>query len=145
MKIYQLLVVALITLSTSCIGNQPKEAKAFDQKMTETIAIHDEIMPKMSKINQLLSQLETKMDSTNVENFEPAMEDLKLGHDKMMSWMKSFGDEFSKTEINQGIQIKNVDSLKQRLEVLEKSHQTAEDMNEHIKKSIEQAEKLLNQ
>ncbi|WP_445159258.1 hypothetical protein [Mesohalobacter salilacus] len=112
--------------------------------MTETIAIHDEVMPKMSKINQLLSQLETKMDSTNVEKFQPAMEDLKSGHDKMMTWMKSFGDEFSKTEINQGIQLENVDSLKQRLKALKQSHIMAEDMKAHIQKAIEEAEALVN-
>ncbi|RRO20272.1 hypothetical protein EIG84_04930 [Flavobacteriaceae bacterium 14752] len=144
MKITQLLLAGLVFFLISCSDSKPKEVTEFNKKMTETIAIHDEVMPKMSKINQLLSQLETKMDSTNVEKFQPAMEDLKSGHDKMMTWMKSFGDEFSKTEINQGIQLENVDSLKQRLKALKQSHIMAEDMKAHIQKAIEEAEALVN-
>ncbi|MBS3737823.1 hypothetical protein [Mesohalobacter halotolerans] len=144
MKTTHLLLIGLITVFASCSDTQPKEAKAFDQKMTKTIAIHDEVMPEMSKINQLISQLETKMDSTNIENYQPAIDNLKSGHDKMMSWMKSFGDEFSKSEINQGIQVKNVDSLKQHLKTLDKSFQEAKDMRDHIQEAIQEAEALIN-
>lgn len=143
MKISHLLVFILFGLMMSCADSTPKEVAAFDQKMDETITIHDEVMPEMSKINKLIIQLEAQKDSTNLEKYQPAIEDLKTGHDKMMSWMKSFGDEFSKTEINQGIQLKDVDSLKQRLKELEKSYKDAEAMQNHIQEAIRNAETLL--
>lgn len=143
MKTHLYLIILFLGFVVSCADSTPKEASEFDQKMKETIAIHDEVMPEMGKINQLMSRLETKMDSTNLEQYKPAIENLKTGHDKMMSWMKSFGDEFSRTEINQGIQIANVDSLKQRLQALEKSYQEAEDMQNHIDSAIKKAEDLL--
>ena len=127
----------------SCADSQPKEAKLFDQKMAETIAIHDDVMPKMTKITTLITTLESKADSTNAEVYEPTILKLKTGHDKMMEWMKSFGDEFSKTEINQGIQLRNSDSLKLRLKVLEESKQEAEDMKAHVMDAISNAEALL--
>lgn len=144
MNITKLILVGLICISASCGDSQPKEADEFDQKMTKTIAIHDEVMPQMSKINLLINQLETKMDSTNVEKYQPAIKNLKAGHDKMMSWMRSFSDEFSKAEINQGIQLKDADSLKQRLKRLESSYNDAEEMKSHIQEAIKEAEALVN-
>lgn len=144
MKFFQLLLVGLIAILTSCSDTQPKEAKAFDQKMEKTIAIHDEVMPEMSKINQLINELEAKMDSTNIDHYQPAIESLKSGHGKMMSWMKSFGDEFNKTEINQGIQVKDEDSLKQRLKALDESFNEAKAMKTHIEEAIKKAESLVN-
>ena len=143
MKTKLFLLLSIIALLISCADSKPEEAKIFDLKMIETIAIHDEVMPKMGKINQLLSQLETQMDSTNVDKIKPVKEDLKTGHDKMMAWMKSFGDEFSTTEINQGIQLKDEDSLKQRLEALDKSYDDAEDMRNHLQEAIQKAEALV--
>jgi len=143
MKTPYFLLTILISLMISCADSTPEEAIEFDQKMEETIAIHDAVMPEMGKINKLLSQLETQIDSTNIEEFKPAIENLKNGHDKMMSWMKSFGDEFSKTEINQGIQLKDIDSLKLRLEALDKSYEQAEDMKNHIQEAIKEAEALV--
>ena len=143
MKTPYFLFAILLGLIISCGDSTPQEAVDFNQKMKETIAIHDEVMPEMGKINQLMSKLETQMDSTNVEQYKPAVENLKIAHDKMMSWMRSFGDEFSRTEINQGIQLKNVDSLKQRLKALDKSFQEAEDMQNHIQEAIKNAEDLL--
>ena len=143
MKTKLFLLLSIVALLISCTDSKPEEAKLFDQKMTETIDIHDEVMPKMSKINELLSQLETQMDSTNVDKIKPVKEDLKTGHDKMMAWMKSFGDEFTKTEINKGIQIKDIDSLKQRLDAINKSYDEAEDMRNHMQEAIQKAEALV--
>jgi hypothetical protein len=67
-----------------------------------------------------------------------------VGHDKMMNWMKAFGDDFSSAEITQGIQLKNVDSLKSRLKVLDKSYQDAVDMRDHILSALDNAESLEN-
>ncbi len=143
MKLSYIIYTFLILLIISCGDSKPKEVEQFNLKMDKTIAIHDEVMPEMTKINQLIGKLEAKMDSTNIEKYKPAVEDLKTGHDKMMTWMKDFGDEFSKTEINQGIQLKDADSLKSRLEALDVSYKQAQDMRNHIQEAISNAELLL--
>lgn len=143
MKLSYIIYTFLILLIISCGDSKPKEVEQFNLKMDKTIAIHDEVMPEMTKINQLIGKLEAKMDSTTTEKYKPAVEDLKTGHDKMMTWMKDFGDEFSKTEINQGIQLKDADSLKSRLEALDVSYKQAQDMRNHIQEAISNAELLL--
>lgn len=143
MKLSHIFYVFLVGLIISCGDSKPKEVEQFNQKMDQTIAIHDEVMPEMTKINQLIGKLEAKMDSNNIEKYKPAIKDLKTGHDKMMTWMREFGDEFSKTEINQGIQLKDMDSLKSRLKALDISYKQAEDMRNHIQEAISNAELLL--
>lgn len=145
MKLFTLNLFIAFFILTSCTETQPEEAKVFDQKMTETIAIHDEVMPEMSRITNLIQTLESQVDSTNANLYKPVILDLKTGHDKMMEWMKDFGDDFSKTEINDGIKLNNVDSLKSRLEVLENSKKQAEDMKNHIQEAIKKAERILKQ
>lgn len=143
MRLSNILFIAIIILFTSCGDKAPQEVELFNEKMDNTIAIHDEVMPEMGKINQLIGRLEAKMDSTNIKEYQAALEDLKTGHDKMMTWMKNFGDEFSRTEINQGIQLKDSDSLKMRLKALEDSFKEAEGMRNHIQKAIKNAKNLL--
>lgn len=141
MKTTYYLSFVFFALLLSCSDSTPKEVAEFDDKMKKTIHIHDEVMPEMGKISKLINELEK--DSTNTEQYLPAIENLKNGHDKMMTWMKSFGDEFSKTEINQGIQLKDVDSLKLRLKAIEKSYKEAEDMQKHVREAIKSAEAIL--
>lgn len=143
MKLSPLFLTLLVCVIISCEDSKPKEVKQFNEKMDQTIAIHDEVMPEMTKINRLIGKLEAKMDTTNIDTYKPAVESLKIGHDKMMNWMKDFGDEFSKTEINQGIQSTNLDSLKSRLNALDVSYKQAEDMRNHIQEAIKNAELLL--
>jgi len=143
MKLPHIFYFLILGLIISCGDSKPKEVEEFNKKMDQTIAIHDEVMPEMTKINQLIGQLDAKMDSTTVEKYKPAITDLKTGHDKMMTWMKNFGDEFSKTEINQGIQLKDLDSLKSRLRTLDDSYKQAVDMRNHIQEAISNAELLL--
>lgn len=143
MKLSNIFFAVVIGLFISCADTEPKEAQLFNEKMEKTIAIHDEVMPEMSKLTRLITTLEKEADSTNAESYEPVIYDLKTGHDKMMTWMKNFGDEFSKIEINQGIQLKNIDSLKTRLEALDVSYKEAVDMRDHIKEAIKNADALI--
>jgi hypothetical protein len=145
MKFIKIFLVTIVAFALGCQTQQPEEAKAFDQKMTEAIEIHDEVMPKMGKLSKLIVDLESKVDSTNASKYKPVILDLKKGHDMMMEWMKDFGDEFSKTEINDGIKLEDIDSLKARLKAIEISKKEAEDMKEQVMMAIENAEALLKE
>lgn len=135
----------ILLLISSCQDKTPQAAKEFDKKMEETVQIHDDVMPKMSEINGLINKLEQKKDSLVAnQKIDEAKEKLKEGHDKMMTWMKDLSNSFTAQEINQGIQIKDEDSLKKALEKLEQLKSRAEDMKESVNSSIENAKEILS-
>ena len=138
-------ILIMLFLIVSCQDETPQEAKEFDKKMDETVQIHDEVMPKMSEITSLIKQLEKKQDSlATSKNIEETKEKLQKGHDKMMTWMKDLSDSFTAQQINQGIQIKDKDSLQKALKKLEELKAEATDMQKLINSSIEDAEQILS-
>lgn len=76
----------------SCGGEQ--KAKVVDpaQKLyDEVIAIHDDVMPKMSDIHRLKKELRTKMKNDSLAPDHTAildaLKDLDMADDGMMDWM----------------------------------------------------------
>lgn len=135
----------MLLLTSSCQDKKPQAAKEFDKKMEETVQIHDDVMPKMSEINGLINKLEQKQDSLAADQkIEEAKEKLQKGHDKMMNWMKDLSDTFTAQQINQGIQIKDKDSLKKALEKLEKLKSDAKDMKESVNSALKNAKQILS-
>ncbi len=78
-----------------------------DAKVLEAqvMAVHDEVMPKMSDIQHLTMQLRERktnapMDETDKPNYPPAVDmnitNLKEAENAMMDWMKDYSDHFSK-------------------------------------------------
>ena len=143
-KYFVMLFVSIILIS-SCQEETPKEVKTFDDKMEKTIAIHDSVMPKMSKISDMISKLEQKKDSlSETKEVQTAKEDLEQAHDQMMTWMKDLSNTFTAEQINQGIQTREMDSLKKAIKDLDKLKKEAESMQNAINSSIKQAEELLS-
>lgn len=136
-------LLVLIAIVLSCDTEADKLSEEFNAKMDMAVEVHDELMPKMGKIGNLINALEKDMDSLNRDTHEAAMKELQLGHDRMMSWMKTFGGNFSPQEIQDGLQTKNVDSIKQKLELIELNYKAAENMKTLINSAIENAEDLL--
>ncbi|MCH8533913.1 MAG: hypothetical protein LAT51_02490 [Flavobacteriaceae bacterium] len=118
--------------------------KEFNTLMKESVKAHDEVMPKMGTINEHIAKLEELQNEVDEEKIEVVVEDLKKGHDMMMSWMKGFGNDFSREEINQGIQENDLTVLKSKVDLVEKHHQSALEMKQQIKNSLEASEQLLS-
>lgn len=97
-----LIVLALVFLSFSlsnCKGEGNKDAT----QMEAVIAVHDELMPKMTDIGLLRQKLMDAIpDSTATEAQKQVILDLKEANTAMMTWMKDFGAEFNFEEITQG-------------------------------------------
>lgn len=130
------LAVAFTTIMISC-GSGSKEKEAYDAVMKEVIAVHDEVMPKMGKINALIQQMEDKVDTTEVGlQFAEAKADLEASSQSMMMWMKDFSENFSVGE-----EIK--DSIAEKLELLKKEEDKVNKVKEQINSSIQKAEDLL--
>lgn len=145
----KLAIITFVIASFSCSEKQSEQSKAFDAQMKETIQIHDDVMPKMSNINSMISKLEAKKETIenieDTENYNEAIADLKVAHDLMMSWMKRFSNSFSRTEINQGLTTKNEDSIAAKLEQLDLQYQSAEEMKAAINRALENGKTLLKE
>ena len=72
--------------------------------MKEVMAIHDVVMPKMSKLGSLVGELNDKEnDSTDLRiQYEQARKDLQAANKSMMDWMQNFGNRFDPDEILNG-------------------------------------------
>lgn len=145
----KLAIITFVIASFSCSEKQSEQSKAFDAQMKETIQIHDDVMPKMSNINSMISKLEAKKgtieNTEETEIYNEAIADLKVAHDLMMSWMKRFSNSFSRTEINQGLTTKNKDSIAAKLEQLDLQYQSAEEMKAAINRALENGKTLLKE
>ena len=93
-----LILSVIIAVAYSC-----KDQNKENSQMKDVMAVHDEVMPKMGTISQLVSELDEKItNDTSSNDYVAAKEELKAAHKAMMDWMKSFGDRFDGDEILNG-------------------------------------------
>ncbi|MBC6997675.1 hypothetical protein [Cytophaga sp. FL35] len=132
-KVLFLLIVPFLFLS-AC-----KEEKEQTQ-MQEVMAIHDEVMPKMSKLGTLVGELNSKEnDSTELGlKYREARKDLQAAHKSMMDWMQNFGNRFDPDEILKGKELTD-----QKQEWLNEEEKKVKDLKEQINSSISNAQQLL--
>ena len=135
-KFLSIALVVLFTLS-SC---KEKEKKEEGPTQMETVmAIHDEVMPKMSTLGKLVGELKSKVDSTEMgQKYETSMKDLQAANKSMMDWMMNFGNRFDSDEILEG---KALSEEKQKW--LDEEEIKVKDLKDQINSSIEKAEALL--
>tara|TARA_Y100001001_G_scaffold164216_1_gene195597 strand:- start:904 stop:1338 length:435 start_codon:yes stop_codon:yes gene_type:complete len=136
-RVFSLLIYTVLFLSFSC--KEEKKAPEGSSQMEEVMAIHDEVMPKMSTIGKLVGELKPKVDSTEMgQKYEVAMKDLQDANTAMMDWMKDFGDRFNHEEILNG---KELSEEKQQW--LDEEEEKVKVVKEKINGSIARAEALL--
>lgn len=118
---------------------EDKKAASNDQ-MKQVMAIHDEVMPKMGRLGQLVGKLKPMADSLGLESPQgKAMKDLQDANRAMMDWMKGFGDRFDPDEIMKG---KALTQEKQKW--LDEEEAKVQEVKEKINGSIATAEALLD-
>ena len=134
MRILMVLAVFALFFGSSC-----KEEKETSQ-MKEVMAIHDEVMPKMSQLGDLVGELNSKEnDSTEIGmKYMEARKELQSAHKSMMDWMQNFGNRFDPDEILNG---KELSAQKQ--EWLDEEEKKVKDLKEEINASIANAKELL--
>lgn len=86
-----------LIVAASCTGNSSKEDG--DNLYKEVIAIHDEVMPKMGTIQNLRTEMNTRiseLDSTSADYedqktiLENQIAELDAADGHMMGWMRNF-------------------------------------------------------
>ncbi|MFV1448846.1 hypothetical protein VBZ51_06850 [Maribacter sp. HS] len=138
-NILYIATIAIFISFTSC--KESKKTETETSKMSEVMAIHDEVMPKMGTLGKLVGQLKPMADSLGAESVEfKAMKDLQEANRSMMDWMQGFGDRFDADEILNGKDLSD-EKKKWLLEEEEKVKQVKENINS----SIANAEKILSE
>ncbi|WP_285651303.1 hypothetical protein [Allomuricauda sp. NBRC 101325] len=136
-NIVSLLLIASLFIGFSCKEEQ-KEQEGVAQ-MKKIIAIHDEVMPKMRDIGQLVGKLKPLVDSTEVgKKYDVAMKDLQDAHTSMMEWMQDFGNTF-----DYGQTMKGEPLSPKQLQLLDAEEEKVNEVADKINGSIERAEALL--
>ncbi|NNE76685.1 MAG: hypothetical protein HKN31_06385 [Pricia sp.] len=132
-KIILLLAISVIALNFSC-----QEEKESTQ-MKEVLAVHDEVMPKMGKLGNMVGELSSKEDSTAMGmQYKEARIELQAAHKSMMDWMQNFGNRFTHDEILNG---KELSDKKQAW--LDEEEEKIKALREQINSSMEKANELL--
>lgn len=142
MKLFKFIITLLLILftTTNC-KNENKELPKEKSQMQEVLAVHDEVMPKMGKIGNLITQIDEKIKETDsTEVLLNANQDLKDSHKAMMDWMKGFGERFDSDEILKG---KALTDEKQKY--LDEEEAKVKALRDKMNSSIKNAEDLLKQ
>lgn len=130
-----LLIACLIFISCK------EEKKADSTQMKKVMAIHDEVMPKMSIIGSMVGELSSKEDSTAMGlKYLDARSDLQDAHKAMMDWMKGFGNRFDSDEILNGKEL-----TEEKKKWLDEEEEKVNALKTQINESIEKAKRLLDQ
>ena len=135
------IVFLFIGLVFFACNEKKEETNTKPTQMQTVMAIHDEVMPKMSKLGRLVGQLKEKVDTTAQGMvYQEAMKDLQKANMAMMDWMKGFGNRFDSDEILNGKELSP-----QKQEWLNEEEVKVKELKEQINSSIARAETLLEQ
>lgn len=128
----------------SC-NNKSDAQKKYEQNFEEVLRIHDEVMPKMGKLNALSVELKKQIDtsSNDFQKYEKARKDLEAAYDFMMDWMRDFSDDYVRNQ--PALEELSEEEIIRKNQGLEEEIEKANQMKEAVNSSIENARALLNE
>lgn len=122
----------VVILMVSCESKD----KEIEKLKSETIAIHDEVMPKMDNIMKLKKSLKNAMleaDSAQKEEIRNRVGALEDADKAMMNWMRNYDPQM------EGM------SDDEKIEYLKNQKSSISEVSEKMKSSISEAKVYLNQ
>jgi hypothetical protein len=91
------------TSEQDCTSDECLKKQAYDN----VIAVHDEVMPKMSYISELKGQIEERMnasdDSLVVAAWQELMVNLDVADEAMWVWMRQFNSDFEGVALDEAL------------------------------------------
>jgi hypothetical protein len=126
--------VSLILFAVITLSCESKE-KEVEKLKTETIAIHDEVMPKMDDIMKLKKSLKDAMleaDSVQKEEIRNRVGALEEADQAMMNWMRNYDPRMEDM------------TDAEKIEYLKNQKASISEVSEKMKKSIAEAKTYLN-
>lgn len=128
----------------SCAEDTSEKRAEYDQLFDDVLEVHDEIMPKMGEISSLSQQLSKMADTSEAPKpYLGARAQLKEADSLMMTWMRSFSDEFVKNK--SALKEMNNQQLQKQIEALEEEREEVEAMKNAINSSLENARAVTQQ
>ncbi|WP_375580897.1 hypothetical protein ABWH96_07740 [Marivirga tractuosa] len=130
--VFKLSLVLIAVLVISC---ESKE-KEVEKLKSETIEVHDEVMPKMDTIMKLKKSLKANQDSTEDvknEEIQELINALEESDKAMMNWMRNYDPRM------EGM------SDDEKIVYLKDQKSSIEKVSQQMKSSISEAEDYLNQ
>jgi hypothetical protein len=112
-----------------------EKEKEIEKLKSETIAVHDEVMPKMDEIMKLKKSLRTELDSVSNDesiNIKGLIMSLENSDKAMMNWMRNYDPQMMDM------------SDEEKIEYLKKQKSAIQEVSAEMKSSISQAEDYLN-
>jgi len=130
-----ILKLSLMLFTFLMISCESKD-KEIEKLKSETIAIHDEVMPKMDKIMNLKKSLRMELDSVSNDestNIRGLIISLENADKAMMNWMRNYDP-----------QMKDM-SEDEKIEYLKNQKASIQEVSEQMKSSISEVDSYLNQ
>ncbi|MCB0457270.1 MAG: hypothetical protein R2776_06030 [Flavobacteriaceae bacterium] len=135
----KLFFIIILALSITACKEKVTEP-AGPTQMEQVIAIHDELMPKMGTVGELIAKLEASMDSTQVDSMKlTAIQNLKGTNQEMMTWMMDFGNAFDSAEVLDGKELSE-----EKIKTLTGFQESVNNLKSSMEAAIAHAEKLLS-
>ena len=91
------------TSDQDCSTDECLKKQAYDN----VIAVHDEVMPKMSHVSELKGQIEQRMNATSdslaIATWQELMVDLDVADEAMWVWMRQFNSDLEEIAIDEAM------------------------------------------
>ena len=126
--------IAMGTSLTSC-DEHAELRDQYNSLFTEVIALHDELMPKMSELTNLEEQLEANDSLSQAD--QQILENLKKADSRMMDWMHDFTDTYVKDRTP--VAKMTAQELEQGIEGLQSELQEVKDLRDFTHNSLDEA------
>jgi hypothetical protein len=96
-----IILLGIVVWFSACSSQTESTNQNADLEQTSdslaklVLSIHDEVMPEMSKVRELKSELKTRMDSLELDSatlssYQLMSNDLEGAGEDMMQWMRNF-------------------------------------------------------
>lgn len=136
--------ILILTLSLvvfiSCEKEKPI-VKEYKATMNNVLRVHDEVMPEMGELNNLITQMQDKIDAgKDSETHQNALNNLKGSHAFMMEWMRDFAEKFPNALKEPTF---SEDQYEQKLNTLKAEEKEVMEMKRRIESSMAEAKELL--
>jgi len=123
----QVTAIMLVILLMSCESKD----KEIETLKTETMAVHDEVMPKMDDIMKLKKSLKEIEDSTAQDEIMKLVVALEEADKAMMNWMRNYDPKMEGMTDDE------------KIEYLKNKKASIEKVSEQMKSSISASERYL--
>jgi len=142
-----IVLFSVFAVLVSCQNETSQAENEYNETLKEVFDYHDEAMPKMGEIADLIAKLEVQIASDSNSNppeeeLVMAKERLEQAHDHMMAWMKDFSENYP--DVHKARDFNN-EQWAEENERLQPEISSAKEMRDDVFESVAKAKKVLGE